>query len=181
MTTDVTVETTVISVMGAAMAANSVLQNVGLIRGNQPTQQGTPSGPFVSFWKITERNWGSPKRGQVWNAGTGVFDATLSQACAATWQFQALAPQDPADEDQPSESDVLQQFRAIMQTDAALAAFRAQGIRIERIMDVRNPYFTDDRDRYEASPSFDVVLTFDRNLASTLPAVVAYDATVSRV
>lgn len=181
MTTDVIVETTIDTVMSAAMAANSVLTAVGLIRGNQPRQQGAPSGPFVSFWKITERNVGSPKRGQVWNALTGVFDAALTQACAATYQFQALVPQNPATPSQPSESDVLQEFRAIMQTDAALAAFRAQGIAIERITDVRNPFFVDDRDRFEAAPSFDVVLTFDRQLASTIPAVVAYDANVSRV
>src|SRR6478736_6660500 len=175
MTTDAAIEIAVMAILKPTMVANPVLAQVGLQRGNQPRQQGSPSGSFVSFFKITERNVGSPKRGTVWNMLTGQFDANLLQACAAIWQFQALVPQDPTNVDQPSESDVLQQFRAIMQTDAALDAFRARGIRIERIVDVRNPFFTDDHDQFEASPSFDVTFTFDRDLAGTIPAVSTYN------
>jgi hypothetical protein len=181
MTTDVQIEQTIRGVIAPLMALDTALTGVGLLRMNQPRQQGTPSTPTVFFVKVTERNWGSPKRGQVWDDGRGKFVTSLLQACAATYQFMALVPQDPSNEDQPTESDVLQQFRAIMQTDEVLDAFRAQGISIERIADVRNPYFTDDRDQFEANPSFDVALTYSRNYAGTIPAVSTFDSNVSRV
>lgn len=181
MTTDVQVEQTIVATMAPRMALDLVLAGAGLLRLNQPRQQGTPSTSTVFFVKVTERNWGSPKRGQVWDSGQGKFVTSLSQACAATYQFMALVPQNPEVENQPTESDVLQQFRAIMQTDEVLDAFRAQGISIERIADVRNPYFTDDRDQFEANPSFDVALTYSRNYAGTIPAVSTFDSSISRV
>lgn len=181
MTTDVLVEQTIVGVLAPLMALNSVLATTALVQMNQRRQQGAPSTPTVFFVKITERNWGSPKRGQTWDDGQGKFVTTLLQACAATYQFMALVPQDPSDEQQPTESDVLQQFRAIMQSDEVLGAFRAEGISIERIADVRNPFFTDDRDQFEASPSFDVALTYSRDYAGTIPAVSTFEADIRRV
>jgi hypothetical protein len=90
-------------------------------------------------------------------------------------------PQDSKDVTSLTESDILNIVSGIMQSDTLLAAFRAAGAGILRVTDVRNPYIVDDRDRFEAVPSFDIVLTHKRKTVSAIPAVVTYEANVSRV
>jgi hypothetical protein len=46
---------------------------------------------------------------------------------------------------------------------------------------VRNPYIVDEYNRFEAIPTFDIVLTHDRTIGATLPAVVTYEAQIVRV
>ena len=63
---------------------------------------------------------------------------------------------------------------SILQSSATIAAFEAQGVGIYHIGDVRNPYFTDDKDRFEASPSLDFTLTHKQVVATTTPVVSEY-------
>jgi hypothetical protein len=97
------------------------------------------------------------------------------------YQFMALVPQNPATPNQPTESDVLDAVAGIINSDSFLAAMQAQGVGILRITDLRNPHYTNDRDRYAADPSFDVVFTHTRSRADIVPRVVAYDAEIVRV
>lgn len=167
--------------LAPAMAAVAALAGVGLARNFQPRQQGAPSLATVHFVKLGDRRYGHPYRREVWNAETEVFDHAEIQVYESTYQFNALVPQNPAATTALTESDVLNIVSAIMQSDAILAAFRASEVGIQRVTEVRNPYFVDDRDRFEAAPSFDVVFTHNRTLSSTTPAVDTYEANISRV
>ena len=162
------------------MTADAEIATVKLARNFQPRQQGATTGPYVYFFKVGDRRYGHPFRRDLWNTGTASFDHTELQKYETTYQFTAMAPQDPAATTELTESDILNRVSGIMQSDALIAAFRAAGAGILRITDVRNPYIVDERDRFEALPSFDVVLTHSRNTVATLPAVVAYDANLSR-
>lgn len=164
-----------------AMTADIRLNGVKLARSFQQSQQGAASGPFVYFVKIGDHRFGHPRRADVWDADGQTMRHTELQKYETTYQLSAWIPQDPADVTALTESDILNIVSGIMQSDAILAAFRAAGAGILRVTDIRNPYIVDDRDRFEAVPTFDVVLTHDRENVATLPAVVTYEANVSRV
>lgn len=165
-----------------AIQATAGLSTVKLARNYQPRQQGAATGPYVYFAKIPgDRRYGHAGRKDVWNATTQVFDHTEIQQYETTYQFEAVIPQDPASVTAFTESDILNIVSGIMQSDSFLAVFRAAGVGVLRITEVRNPYIVDDRDRFEAVPSFDVTLTHTRISVSTLPAVVAYEANTGRV
>lgn len=164
-----------------AMTADIRLAGVKLARNFQQTQQGATSGPYVYFVKVGDHRYGHPQRADVWDSVALAMRHTEKQTYETTYQLSAWIPQDSADVISLTESDILNIVSGIMQSDAILTAFRAKGAGILRVTDVRNPYIVDDRDRFEAVPSFDVVLTHKRDTVAMLPAVTTYDATVSRV
>lgn len=163
------------------MQAQPGLAAVALARKYQPRQHGANTGPIVYFFKIGDHNHGSPQREDLYNEAGVIFDQTQRQLVETTYQLAAWVPQNPADVAALTESDVLNIVSAIMQSDAILAVFRGAGVGIQRVTDIRNPYFVDERDRFEAEPSFDIVLTHYRNLSSTLPAVDTFEANIHRV
>ena len=164
-----------------AMQATSGLAGVKLARNYQQRQQGASNSPYVYFVKTGDHRHGHPAKTEAYNSASGNFTHTESQQYETTYQFSAWVPQDPKDVTGLTESDILNVVSGIMQSDAILAAFRAEGVGVLRVTDVRNPYIADDRDQFEAVPSFDVVLTHKRTSVSTIPAVVTYEANLSRV
>ena len=164
-----------------AIQAAPGLSGVKLARNFQPRQQGANSSPYAYFYKVGDHRHGSPAKKDVFDAQANAFTHTEIQQYESTYQFSAWVPQDPKDVTGLTESDILNVVSGIMQSDALLAAFRAQGVGILRVTDVRNPYIVDDHDQFEAVPSFDVTLTHKRTSVSTIPAVAAYDLNLSRV
>lgn len=164
-----------------AMVATSGLADVLLTRNYQQTQQGATTGPTVYFVKISDKRYGQTKRKDTYNTTPADFTHTERQAYETTYQFSAWVPQTPSDVNVLTESDILNAVSGIMQSDTILQAFRAAGVGIQRITEVRNPYVVDDRNRFEAVPSFDIVFTHSRDVVSTIPAVVTYGANLSRV
>lgn len=164
-----------------AMQATSGLSGVKLARSYQSRQQGANSSPYVYFVKVGDHRYGHPERKDEYAPGSGDFTHTEIQQYETTYQFSAWVPQDPKDVTGLTESDILNIVSGIMQSDALLAAFRAQEVGILRVTEVRNPYIVDDHDQFEAVPSFDVTLTHKRTSVSTIPAVKAYDLNLGRV
>lgn len=164
-----------------AMQAQPDLYGVKLARNFQQTQQGAATGPYVYFVKIGDRRYGHVERREIWDEAAGAFKHQETQQYETTYQLSAWVPQDSKDVTSLTESDILNIVSGIMQSDTLMAAFRDAGAGILRVSEVRNPYIVDDRDRFEAVPSFDLVLTHKRTTVSTIPAVVTYEANVSRV
>jgi len=163
------------------MQATTGLSGVALARNFQPTQQGATTGPAVYFVKIGDKRYGHVSRRDEYNTIPGDFTHTEGQAYETTYQFSAMVPQLPLSDTSLTESDILNMVSGIMQSDTILQAFRAAGVGIQRVTEVRNPYVIDDRDLFEAEPSFDIVFTHSRETVTTIPAVVTYEANLSRV
>lgn len=163
------------------LQATPGLSEVGMARNFQPRQHGRDTGPCVYFFKLGEMRYGHPARRDVYDSAGGVMAHTEAQMCQAMYQFSAWIPQDPADVNALSESDVLITLSSIMQSDSTLASFRTAGVGVQRISEIRNPYMTTDSDQFEAVPNFDVTLTYYRTIVSTLPAVATYEANFNRV
>ena len=150
---------------------------LALARNYQPKQEGAPSIPAIYFVKIGDRRYGHPSRRDVWDVDQGVFVHTERQVYISTYQFQATEPTNQ----ELTASDILNTVSGIIQSDKILSAFLAAGVGVQRVTDVRNPYIVDERDQFEAVPSFDIVLSHWRDTVASVPAAVALEINIGRV
>lgn len=135
------------------------IPNTPIKQAFQPTQQGVNTVPSAYIYKVMDKRLGSPYRVDVWDEVNSVMHHTEEQWYETTFQISALSTQDPSDTSQMTASDLLNMIAYIMQSTTTIEAFQAENVGLLRVTDVRNPYFVDDRDRHEANPSFDYVLT----------------------
>ena len=140
-------------------------------QSNQPTQQGIPTAPTVYFFKAYNYRYGFLGRKDIWNTMTSQFDHVEGQYFESTFQVSALVLQDPTDLTIPTASDLVNEVASIMQSDSTRAILKTSGVGILRVTDITNPYFVDDHDNFEASPSFDFTLTYFNTRVTTSPLI----------
>lgn len=157
------------------------IDNIAVKKQYQPTQQGTPSSNALFLHKIGDYRYGFPERRDVWDREVGDFVHTESQWMQTSFQAGALIPQDPKHTDLPTASDVLNLTACVLQSDAARQTLQSHAVGIYRVQEIRQIYFVDDRDRFEASPSFDFTLTHRRTITSRAPAVQTFEHAIYRV
>lgn len=167
----------------AAMLAGLV--DVPVIQFDPLTTQGRPSGPTVLFQKTGgDRRYGWTKREDVPDpdvAGQMIHRET--QFYESTYQFEAVGPSAQPGVTLPTAtpSDLVNRAAAVAQSDAFMAALRVAGLAVLRVTDVRNPFMQNDRDQFEAVPSFDLVVTHEQIMLSTTPAAVVGELRMARV
>jgi hypothetical protein len=137
----------------------------------QATQQGVPKVPTAFLYKIGDHRFGYPQRSDVWNSGSMTMVHQETQAYQTTFQMSALSIQNPLTPTQYTASDILNAIAYILQSSVTVDTLEAQDVGIMRIMDIRNPYFLDDTQNFEASPSFDFVLRHNQIITSTSPII----------
>lgn len=152
-----------------------------VIASYQPTQQGRPDGMSVGFSHISETREGWPAITEKYEEGTGDFLHTETQIVLTTMQAWALSPQDPRDTSRPSAKDLAQLAASALNSVMVRKALKAQQVSILRIGEVRNPFFENDRKQYEASPSFDFQLCWQRSIVSRTPAAKSVELKILRV
>lgn len=135
----------------------------------QPTAQGANTQPTAYMFKVGDRRIGSPLRTNIWDESRSAMVHTEEQQYETTFQISSLVKQNPATPTQMTASDVVNLIAYILQSEATITFLLANNIGILRIMDVRNPYFKDDFQRNEASPSFDFILTHKQIISTLTP------------
>jgi hypothetical protein len=145
---------------------NDGYTDVAVKQFNQPTQQGANSGPTVYFSKIGDRRYGFLRRNSTWQPLISQMTHVEEQSYETTFQIMALVRQNPSNISLPTASDLVNEVAAIMQSDNTLQILNNSDVGILRVMDIRNPYFTDDQDIFEASPSFDFTLVHGQTRVS---------------
>ena len=98
---------------------------------------------------------------------------TETQQYITSFQMSSLATQDPANTESLTASDILNYGISVLQSGNTIAALEAQGVGILNISQIRNPYFSDDRQRYEASPNADFRLTHKQIVTTVVPVVTS--------
>lgn len=163
------------SQLDAGLAAGGLV-GYTVTQNNDVTQEGVPSNPFVFFEKMSDHEYGWPlasgyKMNAAPPAGQQLPDFTLTEGqwVESTFQVTPLVIQNPSDLSIPTPSDVAHLLKQFLNARATLDTFRAAGVSVLRITDVRNPKFKDERDLFEANPNFDVVLQHKRTLAFSVP------------
>jgi len=142
-------------------------------QSNQPTQQGIPTTPTVYFFKVSNKRYGFLGRHDEWKVNQMLHHE--SQYMEITFQIMALVLQYPITPNQYTASDLVNEVASIMQSDNTRDILNQSGIGILRVTDISNPYFVDDRDQFEASPSFDFTLTYQDDRVSNIAIIDEYD------
>lgn len=150
-----------------------------------PRQVGRPGGPAVLLSKTGSRRYGSMQRRDFWDttAAPPVEKHIESQQMQVMLQANALYPLPTQPQEIPdmTAGDLLGLASAVLQSSAGLAQLRGAGVGIERITELRHPYFTSDREAFEASPSFDFTLDFTWTITTTTPIIEEVDLVILRV
>jgi hypothetical protein len=139
------------------------------IQKYQPTQQGLPSQPAVFFEKLFDHPYGSPGNHLSLNVDNLGFSETSTQVYESLFQISTLVIQDPGNLTIPTASDVANYIKMYLAAPSVRAIFMAQNVGVLRVTHVRNPYFEDDRHRFEAHPSFDINLTYLKDITFQVP------------
>jgi hypothetical protein len=180
MSTDNDLIRLVISIINAGLTARGY-SGVIVAQSNQPTQQGVNSGSTVFLFKLFDHRYGFPARSDVWDVDSQTMIHTEIQIYETTFQISSLVRQNPATPSQYTASDLVNEVASIMQSDQTVNLLNVANVGIFRVTEVRNPYFKDDRDQFEASPSFDFVLTHRQTRVSTNPVVESINPGIYRV
>lgn len=167
-------------IISGLLEANGIT-NCPVIAANQPTRQGVELNKAIYFTKISDKRYGFVKRSDQLDLPNNKFLHTELQPYETTFQINALSIQSPSDVNALTASDLVNLVSSIMQSDYARDELKKSGIGIIRITDVRNPYFVDDKDRYEASPSFDFTLLYNRSLIMDVGVIESYDYAIKSV
>jgi hypothetical protein len=151
-----------------------------LAQSYQPTQQGVSRLPMVFMQKIYTHRYGWGRSYTKWNPLTLQEELNEDQWIETTFQFSALVTQSVQTPNQYTASDLANEVAAIVQSQAFQVALMAQNVGILRVSEIRNPWFQDDRDQFEALPSFDLVLSSLQTRLSTVPVVSSFIINVHR-
>lgn len=154
---------------------------VALKQSNQPAQQGVNRLPTIYFFKVSDKRYGFLKSEDKWDRVTQVMSHIESQTYESIFQLSALSIQDPEEINSVTASDLVSYAASILQSDLVVQALLARKIGILRITDIRNPYFKDDRDQFEASPSFDFTLVYDRTRVTASQVIDSYEVKTSPI
>lgn len=158
--------------MDAASAAAG--WNYAVVQKNQPTEQGVSSAPTIFFEKLFDEKYGWPGTCLVYNETTKQYDETETQLYATTFQISAWVRQDPNNLALPTASDVANYVARYIASRHVAFIFQQSQLGILRVSQVRNPYFKDDSDRYEANPNFDFVITHANPVVFEVPAATTF-------
>jgi hypothetical protein len=161
--------------------ADRGIEDATVKQAYQPTQQGINTNPCVYFFKVGDRRYGFLKRSDVWDEDESVMVHTERQRYETTFQINALVRQNPGDTAGFTASDIVNIVSDILQSDSTIKILQNAEVGILRITEVRNPYFMDDRDQFEASPSFDFVLLHNQDYITTTPIVERTEFGIYRV
>lgn len=164
-------------VINAALIADG-FTGVTVKQANQPTMQGIQTNPAIYFFKVANIRYGYLGRKDKWSSMSSEMEHAESQYYESTWQVSALVLQSPATPNQYTASDLVNEVASIMQSDQTRDILNQSGIGILRVRDVSNPYFVDDRDNFEASPSFDFTLTYENIRASISPIISEFNSNI---
>ena len=152
-----------IAELNRQLAANG-LADVKVKQSYQPTQQSPSNGRVIFMHKVSNPQVGTG----IGYSGTKRLQQYLKRA---SFQFDALAQQDPSDTNSLTAGDIVTIAADLFQSYDSVRMLKAEGVSIERITDVRPSYFINDKDRHESSPSFDLTVNYQQVYEQEIPSV----------
>lgn len=144
------------------------LTDVKVKRSFQPTQQATSNDRVIFIHRVDNPQ---PGGGIVYN-GTTRIEQKFKRA---SFQFDCLAPFNPADTSALLPGDILTIAADLIQSYKGIRNLRAKGVKIERVTDVRPSRFVNDQEQFEMSPSFDLTVNYQHDYETDIPEVTRVD------
>lgn len=158
--------------MEAAIAAIG-LGDIGVVQKDQPTQQGTASGPNAYFQKLFDIPRGWPVTTYFTDEVAKLYVERTTQQLETVFQISAFCWQDPElpTEQVVTASDIANQILMFFVAKSQLRELGKLGVRILRVTQVRNDPFENDDHRFEYAPSFDITFVHTREIDIGVPIV----------
>lgn len=163
---------------------NQFYPNLGpfeVIQEAQPTQQGTPTVPTITFIKApgdTPRGWPIKTR----NIVNGKTIETMTQLYETSIQISCLKWQNPETPNSQvvTASDLLNTIQmAVMYRPGGLTSFNS--LNVLRVIEVSNEPFENDDHRFEFHPTFTLVFTHSREISLEIESIKSAEAFIYRV
>lgn len=151
-------------------ASASAGWNYIVLQKDQPTMEGIPTAPTIFFEKLFDHPYGWPIAKFSYIVEQNVFNENETQLYETTFQISTLAIQNPEDLTLPTASDIANYMKQYIGSRHVSSLFQAASMGILRVTDVRNPYFKDDRNQFEAHPTFDFTVLHNRQINFEVPA-----------
>ncbi|MNH03097.1 hypothetical protein D3C81_678180 [compost metagenome] len=148
----------------------------------QPVKQGIPTAATVYLEKLFHNPHGSSRVYYDVSPEPNMIEENEGQVYTATFQVSAFVIQKPENPALPTASELADAARVGLQRHTTIRKFAAEGVGLLRVSMVGNPYFSDDRDRQEATPSFDLVVTYVRTAPpATIDRIIRVDSLIVQV
>lgn len=163
----------------AGLSRLSVTASV--IGNNQPTTQGRTTTATLYFSAINEQRYGWQYSRTTYDPEVMELEREEAQWLRTTYQVTALAPQDPTNLSLPTPKDLLRAASIIINGQSFIQELTKHGVGVERVTDLRNPFFVNDQGQFEASPSFDFTVTRKAAIIQEQPAFESVDCNFTRV
>lgn len=135
----------------------SDMPNVKVLQAYQPIANGANTTPTVYLSRISDKRYGFNRRVSV-DDFSGNQITTNTQIIETTFQVNAWIKRSLKDVNQFTANDLVHKVSAVLSTDETMTFLKGKNLSILRITEIRNPYFKDNNNQNEASPSFDVTV-----------------------
>ncbi len=146
----------------------------------QPTTQGrVPDG--IYFHPVSDNRYGWQSRTDEYDEMSGDQTHTESQWHESTFQVQGFARQNPADLSLPTAKDLTDTVAMLMQSQPFRQLLRDEGVGIQRVTQVRAPFFVNDNGNFEQNPSFDITFSHKRVINQVTPSITDIECNIARV
>lgn len=162
------------------LIVNSLKVLANVVQNPQPTTQGHATAPTIYFQHLFDNRVGRPKVRLEWNESTHQFDEIEDAYVESNYQISAVAPTTSAVSASTS-FDLASNAVAVLQSQKFIRQLAGIGMGIQRVSQVRNPYFVDDNKRNVPMPSFDIVFSHNRILVNGVPEIKSVDVDLKRV
>lgn len=147
---------------------------IAVLQSYQPAITGLSSKPSIYLHKISTHRYGWPHRKYAYNNETNTFEACETSILESTVQIDALVTVDPESLYLMTSSDLIQRVASIFDKCSTWDILRSAGIGSYRIADIRDLFFTDDRDQQQQISSFDITLTYPQVATDVVHPVSHY-------
>lgn len=170
---------TVTAVSSGTIAVGSALSGTGIPGGTIIASLGSGTGGTGTY--NLNNDVVPPVASESMTTAPASMVHTETQNYESTFQLSALVKPNPSATNQMTASDIVNACAAVLNSVAAITLFEAQNVGIERITEIRNPFFMDDYDQWEASPNFDFVLAHQQIITTSTPIVSDFELDMYRV
>ncbi len=146
---------------------------------DQPSPQGAVTAGTIYLERQFDDRYGWPATTNTYVPPTpntppnpqGTYTKTSKQWIEAHFQVSAMVIQNPSDLTIPTALDVVRYVAQYLNAPTIVKQLtRTNGISLLKVGIVRNPWDKDDRDIFEATPSFDLIVQYQAEIVFTVPA-----------
>ena len=145
----------------------------------QPKSHGTPSPPFVYIHRISSHRYGFQSSRSMDMLGEQI--ETETQTIEKVFQIGGEALEETPTLAELTAYDYVENTSIILNSQYARERLKLAGICLLRITDIRNPYFMNERERYQQDPSFDFTVIYTQTRSRIIPSIESIDGTIQGV